>query len=179
MAIKQALREFQTRLAQRMQEAMSQAQTGSTWLAVEAAGHGFLLPLTEAGEIFMSSASLIPVPRTQPWFLGVANLRGHLHGVVDLALFLGVRQQMPAAVEGARAQAQYVTFNRDMDANCALRVDRLAGLRHQDDLQQHMHHEGPRPSFVHRVLQDGDGRSWHELSLVNLARNDAFLKINL
>ena len=34
-----------------MQEAMSQAQAGSMWLAVEAAGHGFLLPLSEAGEI--------------------------------------------------------------------------------------------------------------------------------
>ena len=31
------------------------------------------------------------VPHTQPWFAGVANLRGGLHGVVDLALFLGLR----------------------------------------------------------------------------------------
>lgn len=178
MAIKQALREFQTRLAQRMQEAMSQSQAGSTWLAVEAAGHGFLLPLAEAGEIFMTSGGLIPVPHSQPWFLGVANLRGHLHGVVDLGLFLGLRHQLPST-EGVRVQAQYVTFSRDLDANCALRVDRLAGLRHQDDLQQQMHHDGPRPNFVHRTLSDSDGRSWHELSLVNLARNDAFLRINL
>ena len=161
-----------------MQEAMSQAQAGSMWLAGEAAGHGFLLPLSEAGEIFMSSSTLVPVPHTHPWFLGVANLRGHLHGVVDLSLFLGLRQQMPPVIEGARSQAQYVTFSHDLESNCALRVDRLAGLRQQDDLQQVMHRDGPRPNFVNRLLKDGEGRTWHELSLVNLSRNEAFLQIN-
>ena len=87
MANREALRELQTRLAARMQAARSE-QRGQSWLAVECRGHGLLLPLEQAGEIF-PPAALMPVPHTRPWFIGVANLRGGLHGVVDLARFLG------------------------------------------------------------------------------------------
>ena len=44
MANKQALRELQTRLAERMQAARTQPRRQS-WLAVECRGQGFLLPL--------------------------------------------------------------------------------------------------------------------------------------
>src|SRR5690606_34769362 len=108
MANKEALRELQTRLASRLQMAREQAPTRN-WLAVDIAGHGFLLPLDQAGEIFPLSA-LQGVPHSQPWFLGVANLRGHLHGVVDLAVFIGLDR--PAnrwgVEQGARDGARLV-----------------------------------------------------------------------
>jgi len=101
MANKQALRELQTRLAERMQAARTQPR-GQSWLAVECRGHGLLLPLEQAGEIF-ALAPLLAVPHTQPWFAGVANLRGGLHGVVDLARFLGLHEL--AADAGRSRQA--------------------------------------------------------------------------
>jgi len=79
MANKEALRQLQQRLADRLQRVREQAPARN-WLAVEVAGHGFLLPLDQAGEIF-PVAAIQPVPHSQPWFLGVANLRGQLHGV--------------------------------------------------------------------------------------------------
>ena len=79
MANKQALRELQTRLAERMQAARTQPR-GQSWLAVECRGLGLLLPLEQAGEIF-AVVPLLTVAHTQPWFAGVANLRGGLHGV--------------------------------------------------------------------------------------------------
>lgn len=88
MANKEALRELQQRLAERLQTVREHAPARN-WLAVEVAGHGFLLPLEQAGEIFPLSATQ-SVPHSQPWFLGVANLRGQLNGVVDLAVFLGL-----------------------------------------------------------------------------------------
>ena len=88
MANKEALRELQSRLAERLKAAQTQ-ERGRSWLAVECAGHGFLFPLQEAGEIFPFTPAM-PVPYTSRWFMGVANLRGRLHGVVDLAGFLGV-----------------------------------------------------------------------------------------
>ena len=51
MANKEALRELQSRLAERMQHART-AQTVQSWLAVECRGLGVLLPLEQAGEIF-------------------------------------------------------------------------------------------------------------------------------
>ena len=107
MANREALRELQGRLAQRLQLARTEARTLS-WLAVECAGQGLLVPLATAGEIFPVGV-LLPVPHTQAWFLGVANLRGGLHGVVDLAAFLGLRA--PMLRDAVREQQRLLAFN--------------------------------------------------------------------
>src|SRR3954468_6294029 len=127
MANKQALRDLQSRLAERLQAARTQAR-GRSWLAVECGSRGFLFPLKEAGEIFALSP-IVAVPHSHRWFLGVANLRGHLHGVVDLAGFLGVKGSEPL-----RDQSRLVAFNATLDINCALLVDRLSGLRSEQQL---------------------------------------------
>lgn len=171
MANKEGLRELQGRLAERLQAARS-ADRPTGWLAVEAGGHGFLLPLAEAGEIFPSKA-LVPVPHTLPWFIGVANLRGILAGVVDLAGFLGLPAQ-PVVGEHARV----VAFNPALEINAALRVERLAGLRNPEQLQVETAPEGGAPpTFVGRGLRDDSGRLWQELRLAELARDERFLHI--
>ncbi len=170
MAKKEALRELQSRLAERLQAARTQ-QRGSAWLAVEVAGRGLLFPLREAGEIF-ALAPMVPVPHTHRWFMGVANLRGHLHGVVDLAGFLGVK-----VTEGMSTQAQLVGFNQSLDLNCVLLVDRLAGLRGEDQLTREADDVSARPAFVGARFRDAAGRLWQELSLAALAGDEAFLKI--
>ena len=172
MAKKEALRELQSRLAERLQAARTQ-QRGSSWLAVECSGRGFLFPLREAGEIF-ALAPLVPVPHTHRWFLGVANLRGHLHGVVDLAGFLGVEGRRA----GAATQAQLVGFNQSLDLNCVLLVDRLAGLRSEEQLTARARRRPGRgrPSSA-RATATAAGRLWQELSLAALAGDEAFLRI--
>jgi twitching motility protein PilI len=170
MAKKEALRELQSRLAERLQAARTQ-QRGSSWLAVEVSGRGILFPLREAGEIF-AMAPLVPVPHTHRWFMGVANLRGHLHGVVDLAGYLGVK-----STDAMPQQAQLVGFNQSLDLNCVLMVDRLAGLRGEEQLQREPDDGVPRPAFVGARYRDGAGRPWQELSLAALAGDEAFLRI--
>lgn len=170
MAKREALRELQTRLAERLTLARTQVR-GKSWLAVESGGLGFLFPLQEAGEIF-PMAPVVVVPHTNDWFLGVANLRGHLHGVVDLAGFLGVKSAAPV-----REQSRLVAFNAAMDINCALMVDRLAGLRNESEIRLEPEAGGARPSFVSQRYRDGKGRVWQELSLRALASTEAFLKI--
>jgi twitching motility protein PilI len=172
MANKQALRDLQSRLAERLQAARTQVR-GQSWLAVESSGHGFLLPLREAGEIY-ALAPIHPVPYSHRWFLGVANLRGHLHGVVDLAGFLGVK-----AADAGREQARLVGFNHALDINCVLLVDRLSGLRADDELTPEADTGTPvqRPAFAGARLRDATGRVWQELKLSALADDEAFLKI--
>ncbi|WKB52042.1 chemotaxis protein CheW [Eleftheria terrae] len=177
MAKKEALRELQSRLAERLQAARTEARTAN-WLAVESAGHGFLLPLSDAGEIFPFSAHA-PVPHTAHWFLGVANLRGGLHGVVDLAGFLGFRNTAASVApsENVRDQARLVAFNPMLEINCALLVERLAGLRGKEQLQLEPDESRDKPGFVGGLYRDGQGRKWQELSLGALASDEAFLKI--
>ncbi len=125
MANRDALRAFQSRLASRLQAARTTG-VAATWLAVEAGEGKYLFPLGHAGEIFPWTPPQ-PVPYTAPWFLGVANLRGGLYGVVQLSAFAGGAPSGPAASEAARIQSRLVALNELLDVNCALLVDRLAG----------------------------------------------------
>ena len=177
MANKQALRELQTRLAERMQAARTQPR-GPSWLAVEGRGHGLLLPLEQAGEIF-ALVPLMPVPHTQPWFAGVANLRGGLHGVVDLARFLNLPDA--AAADGGREQSRLIAFGAALGLNGAILIDRLAGLRGADQLQPQADAAddaaASRPSFAPTRWRDTEGRSWQALDLAALAHDVRFLSI--
>lgn len=181
MSQREALRELQARLAERLQQARTEPRNAS-WLAVECAGQGVLVALPSAGEIFVPGA-VLPVPHTQPWFLGVANLRGLLHGVVDLAAFLGLRPPTAAAAlgarDGSRDSARLVALNPALGAHCALLVDRLAGLRSAAQLQPAS--PGPadatRPEFAGGLWLDAQGRAWQALDLGALARHEQFLGI--
>jgi twitching motility protein PilI len=174
MANREALRELQARLAERLQLARTEARQLS-WLAVECAGQGLLLPLQGAGEIF-PMATLMPVPHTQSWFMGVANLRGGLHGVVDLAAFLGIRDgSLPDAV---RESGSLLALNAALGSHSAVLVDRLAGLRGADQLKaQALEDDVPRPTFAGPCWRDADDRIWQEIDLGALARHEQFLGI--
>ena len=175
MANREALRELQTRLATRLQAARTEAKQAS-WLAVECGGHGLLFPLASAGEIF-PVGTLLPVPHTRPWFVGVANLRGGLHGVVDLAAFLGGRPT-PRNVEGAHDNTRLLALNPSLGSQCALLVERLAGLRGADALTREPAEAGPRPAFAGAVWRDAAGRRWQEIDLAALAAHEQFLGIS-
>ncbi len=179
MANKEALRELQSRLAERLQAARTQ-ERGKSWLAVECGGHGLLFTLKDAGEIF-TPVPISPVPHVQRWFMGVANLRGHLHGVVDLAGFLGLRRPVEPVREGVREHgrdpSRLVVFNASMELNCALWVDRLAGLRSEAQLTPEPEDGTPRPAFVGARLRDAAGTVWQELHLAELAGEERFLSI--
>lgn len=174
MAKREALRELQGRLAERLQQARTELRPLS-WLAVECAGLGLLVPLPTAGEIF-AVGTVLPVPHTQRWFMGVANLRGGLHGVVDLAAFLGLRA--PLARDAVREQARLLAFNAKQGSHCAILVDRLAGLRSPEQLTAEPPDGQVRPAFAGARWRDADGRSWQELDLAALARHEQFLAIS-
>ena len=175
MSNREALRELQGRLASRMQAARTEARVMS-WLAVECAGCGLLFPLHEAGEIF-SVGSVLPVPHTQPWLAGVANLRGGLHAVVDLGRFLGLQR---GAASQSGDSARLLALNPSLGVNCALLVDRLAGLRNADQLSAEPA-DAPaaaeRPAFAGARWRDADGRVWQEIELSALAGHEQFLGV--
>jgi twitching motility protein PilI len=170
MANKQALRDLQSRLAERLQAARTEPLAQS-WLAVECSSRGFLFPLREAGEIF-ALTPMVPVPHSHRWFLGVANVRGDLHGVVDLAGFLGVKSADPS-----RDQARLVGFNQSLDINCVLLVDRLSGLRSEEELTRDADDNEARPTFAGARFRDASSRVWQELHLAELAGDESFLRI--
>jgi len=169
---KQALREFQSRLEQRLRSAQATGVTAS-WLAVEAGPARLLLPLSHAGEIFPWT-SVQKVPHAQPWFLGVANLRGSLCAVTDLAGFL---QRPGARADAELASCRLVALNPLLGVNCALLVDRLLGLRTPDALASSAPPPEGAPAYFGHVHTDLEGRPWQELNLQLLSQHPAFLGV--
>ena len=175
MANREALRELQSRLASRLQAARTEG-VQAAWLAVEAAGRKYLFPLTQAGEIFPYAATQA-VPYTQAWFLGVANLRGGLFGVVDLASY--VSGQAPAQRSDAgRAESRLVALNGLLDVNCALLIDRLAGLRSMDAFTASSAPPAGAPGYFGSGYTDAAGAFWQEINLQALSQQSQFLSIS-
>lgn len=163
------LRQYQEQLLERMQAARTREGGAAHQLGVEIGGVRYLLELLEAGEI-VPVPQLATVPLTQPWYLGLANVRGNLVGVIDLARYLG--QDGAASVAPAPAPTptalRLVTFGPALGFPGALLVTRVYGLRRAIDMRT----EDGR-------LIDADGNEWTPLALSALVRDERFLQVGL
>ncbi len=177
MSDREPLRAFQRRLADRLQAAPD-AGVKAAWLAVEAGGGRYLLPLAQAGEIFPAQP-LHPVPYTQSWLLGVASLRGNLHAVADLAGLVTRNRDGLLPSSAPRADAQWVTLNPLLDVQCALRIDRLVGLRSAEAFASSAPASGPAPAWFGATWLDAGGLPWQALDLQALSREPGFLRIGV
>jgi twitching motility protein PilI len=159
------LRAYQEQLLERMQAAKSGSGAPIQQLGLQVGGTRYLLDLLEAGEI-VTPVPLARVPLTQPWYLGLANVRGTLVGVIDLARYLGEDGVRASSQPAAGASMRLVTFAPTLGFNCALLADRVFGLRQAGSMQR----EG-------ESLRDLDGVPWTPLSLAALVREERFLHI--
>ena len=159
------LRAYQEQLLERMQAAKSGSGAPIQQLGLQVGSTRYLLDLLEAGEI-VTPVPLARVPLTQPWYLGLANVRGTLVGVIDLARYLGEEGVRPGGQPAAAASTRLVTFAPALGFNCALLADRVFGLRQAGSMQR----EG-------EGLRDADGVMWTPLSLAALVREERFLHI--
>lgn len=169
MANKQALRDLQLRLASRLQAAR-ETPRAEGWLAVACGGSLLLLPLAQAGEIH-TSAPVLPLPHARPWLSGVANLRGDLCAVVDLARYLRL-----GSPEAPPASGPMVALNASLGLHAALRVDRLVGLRDATQMSPD-DDDAPRPAFVGERWCDVHGQRWQALDLARLVSDPLFLDV--
>lgn len=160
------LRQYQEELLERVQVARTGSGQRTHELGVEIGGERYLLDLLEAGEIVPVPA-LTTVPLTQPWYLGLANIRGSLVGVVDLARFLGPQR---GAQEGAAIgpATRLVTFAPGLGLPCGFLAARVHGLRQAADMS-------PQDGR----LVDADGNAWTPLALAALAQDERFLQVGL
>jgi twitching motility protein PilI len=162
-------------LATRLQAARTEG-VQAAWLAVEAAGRKYLFPLAQSGEIFPFSSTQ-PVPYTQPWFLGVANLRGGLFGVVDLASYVAGSAPVQRSDAG-RAESRLVALNTMLEVNCALLIDRLAGLRSLEAFASSSDAPAGSPDYFGSGYTDATGAYWQEINLQSLSQQPQFLSIS-
>jgi twitching motility protein PilI len=166
------LRQYQVQLLERMQAAKSGAAIGVRELGVVIGGHHCLLDLTQIGEI-VTPQPVAPVPLARDWYLGLANIRGDLTGVIDLARYQG----HAAGGTATPTERRLITFSPKLGFNCALLADRVLGLRKSSEMSgvDRPASAQPMPAWADHQFDDAHGQRWTMLDLAQLVREPRFL----
>lgn len=166
-----SLREYQRQLAERTRSAQSARATACRQLGFIAGACGWLIDLGDAAEI-MPVPAMTRVPGTQPWFAGVFNHRGRLHGVVDFTVFLG-HQALPP-----KTSDRLIVLSDRYPVSCSLRVTAVSGLMDvsgeadpHDDVPEEA---SPQKPQWQGQLSHKHGRAWRRLELQALIADPRF-----
>ncbi len=163
------LRRYQAQLLERMHAAQSGAVAAGRQLGVQLGEVRCLLDLTQVSEI-MPLQTLTPVPLTHDWYLGLANIRGNLTGVADLARYCGEPAVAPSG------DCRIVTFAPALGLHCALLASRVLGLRNVEAMQANAVDPALSP-WCAQLYTDQDGQRWTRLDLALLVREERFLQV--
>lgn len=132
-------------------------------------GGRWLVSLAESGEV-LPLPTITPVPLMQPWFVGVANVRGVLFGIVDFSVWRG------GAPTPRTAQSRLLLIG----AHCALLVQRTWGLQTGSALQMLVNTDANRaPWYGARMKNASSQDEWARLDCAALLTSPAFLKISI
>ena len=157
------LREFQQKLIDRLQETDVSAFRVST-LGVQIAGANWLVDMADISEI-SPMPPMTAVPFAKPWFRGVANVRGNLFGVIDMAAYEHSGASSGDADNRVLLVAERYAFN------AALLVDKIFGLR---DARNWSKSEVLEKQVVYH---DEQGEAWSRLDVQGLLEQAEFLQI--
>lgn len=173
-AAKLDLRAFQQELATRL-AAKTTAQVEQSRLGLDCAGSQWLIRLADAGEV-IEVPPVATVPLTRPWYLGVANIRGNLYGIIDFGGFLG--HAIDPVAPGATASRLVLFGMRVGDLRAGLVVHRVLGLRNLAELRE-ADPPAAAPAWYGSRWTDRDGGVWQEIDLALLAQDPGFLQVGL
>ncbi len=162
------LHEFQARLLERMDAARDGYGMRDSRLGVMVGNTRCLLALSEAGEI-VNLMPVTKVPLTKEWYLGLANVRGNLIGVVDLDAYMGGPLQAPGK------NSRVIVVSAALSVTSGFMVSSVLGLRHIQEMTRRKDSENETA----KCYLDGDMNEWTEISLAAILENPRFLHVGL
>ena len=115
---------------------------------------------------------ITPVPRTKSWIKGIANVRGNLLTIIDLAEFFG---KEPVFEDD---KARMLVMNVD-GLNAAVLVDEVLGLRHFDETegrQDKSNLDDPVVPYLRDALLR-DNVLWGVFDMHSLAASSSFMHV--
>jgi twitching motility protein PilI len=168
MARRTGLREFQLSVNERLRTAATRTTVASR-LGFQVGGDNWFVALHQVNEV-IPVPQLVPVPLTQPWFRGVANVRGNLYGMVDFAAFQG------SEALGAGMERRVILLSDRLVGGSGLLVSRMLGLRNPEQFTPATR-PADAPAWVGGVFSDAGGNRWLELDLPALVREQRFLEV--
>ena len=168
MARRTSLREFQISVAERLRTASTRAALSSR-LGFQVGADNWFVALDQVSEVIPVPAS-VPVPLTHPWFRGVANVRGNLYSIIDLASFAG------GEAAGAGVERRVILISERLIAGAGLLVSRMLGLRNPEQFAA-AERPADAPPWLAGVYTAAGGTRWHELDLPALVKQERFVEV--
>jgi len=169
-----SLREFQKNLTTRLGLAQ-RGETTRALLGIES-GKGddamWLMDLADSGEV-APLTGLTPTPLTQPWFAGIANVRGTLYSVVDFSAFRG------GELTPRNPEARLLLIGTRHGSNSALLVGRTLGLRPPESLTRVDEVPATTTDWRGKCYVDAQSVRWTRLRIKALLTDPRFLDIAL
>lgn len=165
MAKRFSLREFQQGILDRIQKQEASTSQHVATLGIQVGQSLWLIDMQDISEV-LPPPSVTPVPLTQPWYRGVANVRGNLYSISDLAAFMGLGETHNDS------QTRVLLTNPKLDCNVGLLVTRVLGLR---DAMAWSHEVRDGEEQYH----DEQGQMWRKLDLAQLVQQPDFLQIGI
>lgn len=163
------LREYQQQLIDRFRGTVG-SDACSSHLGFKAGEWTWVVPLTDISEV-VPVPSLVSVPHTADWFVGVANVRGSLYAVTDFARFLDATRTPTTHTQDTRLVLLHARYRM----HAALLISRNLGLRQMKTRAQYI--QG-NPSWGSVAYAESDGCIWRELNILALTRSARFLQIS-
>ncbi len=170
MARRTGLREFQLSVAERLRTAGTRTALSSK-LGFQVGGDNWFVALHQVSEV-IPVPPLVRVPLTQPWFRGVANVRGNLYSMVDFSAFQG-GEPIPPGVE-----RRVILVSERLIGGSGLVVSRMLGLRNPEQFVPASRPAQATP-WVAGIYTDAGGSRWFELDLPALVRESRFLEVGV
>lgn len=162
------LREYQTNILARLENAKKVgAEPPAGYLGVIIGGKNVLVNLQEISET-LPIMDIARVPLVKPWFLGVANVRGVLYAINDLA------QLLENKFTSVSSNARLLLISDSVANNVAFLVDRLVGLRKLDEMKINKDAAEETVCLKAHTYTDDDNKVWHLLDCDKLVRSKDF-----
>lgn len=158
------LRQFQQNLSNRMQEQILAGERVSA-LGVQIGPELWLVEMSDIGEV-QPVPHMTAVPLAKTWYCGVANVRGNLYSIVDMAAYMG-SEGIPR-----HGRSRILLIAPRHAFNTGLLVNRVLGLRNPRNWRRHETDD--------KVLyEDSSGQVWRHLSIQGLLRQPEFVQAGI
>jgi len=168
MAKESQLREYQTSILARLENAKKAgAEAPAGYLGVVIGSKNVLVNLQEISET-LPIMDIHRVPIVKPWFLGVANVRGVLYAINDLA------QMLENTFTSISSNARLLLISDAVTSNVAFVVDKMIGLRKLDEMKPGKETAEEDICLKAQTYQDDENRVWYMLDCDKLVRSKEF-----
>lgn len=157
------LRQFQQQLTDRMQAKGQAADEQASTLGIQVGGDLWLVEMGDISEV-LPIPPITTVPFTKPWYCGVANVRGNLYSVVDLAALMGQTEVLHDGRSRVLLVAQKFALNAGLLVNSVLGLRNIRAWRRSE--------VGGRVQY-----EDQQGRVWRPLNVSMLLKQPDFLHV--